>query len=106
VASILLGVYGKDLERRPNARANTFSYSALGHRALAEMLKSLGLEVRSRRVPAGGIGPRRPLVLAEPDFLHPSGNWRTLRDEAKARDASLVLVLPKWRGVSRKDKPE
>lgn len=106
VASILLGVYGKDLERRPSSGANTFSYSALGHRALAEMLRSLGLEVRSRRVPAGGIGPRRPLVLAEPDRVGMSGNLRALRDEAKTRAAPLVLVLPKWRGASRKDKPE
>ncbi|HEY7213309.1 MAG TPA: DUF4350 domain-containing protein [Thermoanaerobaculia bacterium] len=106
VASILLGVYGKDLERRPNARANTFSYSALGHRALAELLRSLGLEVISRRVPGGGVGPRRPLILAEPDRVGMSGDLRALRDEAKTSGAPLVLVLPKWRGAGRKDKPE
>ncbi len=106
VASILLGVYGKELERRPNARANTFSYSALGHRALAELLRSMGLEVRSRRVPGGGAGPRRPLILAEPDRVGMSGDLRALAREARSSGAPLVLVLPKWRGVSDKDKPE
>ncbi len=107
VASVLLGVYGKDLERRPNAQANTFSYSALGHRALVEMLRSLGLEVRSRRVPAGGAGPRRPLIVAEPDLARTPDRLADLRREARQLGAPLVLVLPKWRaGSPRKNKPE
>jgi uncharacterized protein DUF4350 len=106
IAAILLGVYGKDLDRRPNVRANTFSYSALGYKAVAELLKSLGLVVRSRQVQAGGVGPHVPLILAEPeepDSVHLHG----LSDEAKDRAAPLVLVLPKWLpGAAREDKPD
>jgi hypothetical protein len=61
----------------------------------------------------GGAGPHAPLVLAEPDvvsglesgppaLLERIGN---LRDEAKRAEAALVLVLPKWRGEPRDDRP-
>jgi hypothetical protein len=104
VAAILLGVYGKDLDRRPNVRANTFSYSALGYRAVADLLRSMGVSVRSRQAAAGGLGPHVPLILAEPDD---TARIRTLSDEAKDRAAPLVMVLNKWRpGAARKDKPE
>ena len=109
IASVLLGVYGADLEQRPETGANTFSHSALGHRALVDLLRSLGLGVASRQSPAGGdVGPQRPLVVAEPDLAEVSaGRLEALRREAKNRGAPLVLVLPKWRaGGAQKDKPE
>jgi hypothetical protein len=108
VAAMLLGVYGADLERGPEPGPNTFSHSALGHRALAELLRSMGLGVVSRQSPAGGgVGPRRPLVIAEPDLDESPSRLQDLRREATKRSAPLVLVLPKWRaGGPRKDKPE
>jgi hypothetical protein len=110
--AILLIAFGDDLEaRRPNPHANTFSRSAVGHRALVEFLREMGLGVVSRQSPgAGGTGPARPLVLAEPDTGGPSGDQmpriESLRADAVRRQAALVLVLPKWRGAPRKDKPE
>ena len=108
VATALLGVYGADLERRPNPGANTFSHSALGHRALAELLRSTGLGVVSRQSPAGGgAGLRRPLVVAEPELDEVRRQLPTLLAESRNRGAPLVLVLPKWRaGGNREDKPE
>jgi hypothetical protein len=109
LASFLLSIYGADLEQRPDPRPNTFSDSALGHRALAELLRSLGLGVASRQSPAGGgVGPQRPLVVAEPDLSEMrAGRLEALRREAKERGAPLVLVLPKWRaGGAKKGKPE
>jgi hypothetical protein len=106
VAFVLLGVYGKDLERRPTPRANTFSYSALGHRGLAEFLRSMGLGVLSRQAPAGSVGPGRPLVLAEPD-VKDTDHLKALREEARDHHAGLVLVLPKWEpGPPRKNRPD
>jgi hypothetical protein len=108
IAAVLFGVYGADLERRPRPGANTFSHSALGHRALAELLRSLGLGVLSRQSPAGGdAGPQRPLVAAEPGFGTNSGRLRELFGEAQRRGAPLLLVLPKWlAGGPQKDKPD
>jgi hypothetical protein len=92
LAAVLLGVYGRDLES-PRPGHDTFSYSALGHRGLAELLRAMGLGVVSRQSSHGGTpGPRRPLVLAEPDDKE---KIKDLRDEAGRAEAPLVVVLPK-----------
>jgi hypothetical protein len=105
VAYVLLGVYDQDLERRPTPEANTFSYSALGHRGLADFLRSMGLGVVSRQAASGGgLGPRHPLILAEP---LDTSRMKELSREAGKLGAPLVLVLPKWSpGLPSKEKPE
>jgi len=105
--SLLLGVYGQDLDRTPRPDANTFSYSALGHRGLADFLRSMGLGVVSRQSPGGGgVGPRHPLIVAEPE-AGDRERLKDLREEAGNRDAALVLVLPKWSpGEPQPKKPE
>jgi hypothetical protein len=105
VAAILLSVYGHDLASRPTAEANSFSYSAVGYHGVAELLRSMGLGVVPRQAPAGGVGPGRPLVLAEPS----AGEERleALREEARDRQAPLVVVLPKWTpGPAERKKPD
>lgn len=105
-----LSVVGESVERGPNAGANSFSHSALGHHALAQLLRRLGLGVVSRQSPgAVGIGPARPLVVAEPDTgwmlrseLH---RLPALRREAEGAGAVLVLVLPKWSGRADEKRP-
>lgn len=111
LAMVLLAVFGKDLDRQPTPWANSFSDSALGHRAVVDFLSRTGLGVVSNRSLSGGdIGPQRPLVLAEPDPRGPGWDPEHLKELAnKARDlkAPFVLVLPKWRAVApRKDKPD
>jgi len=92
LAAVLLGVYGRDLQG-PRPGHDTFSYSALGHRGLAELLRDMGLAVVSRQSSHGGTpGPERPLVLAEPDDRERVSD---LRDEAGRAGAPLVVVLPK-----------
>jgi hypothetical protein len=108
IAFVLLANFGEDLDQRPNPDANTFSHSALGHRALVSLLRSAGLGVVSRQAPAGGgVGPRHPLVLAEPDLGRDPQRLATLLQEAQANGAPLVVVLPKWSaGEPQKKKPE
>jgi hypothetical protein len=106
VAAILLSVYGYDLTSRPTPEANTFSYSAVGHHGVVEFLRSLGLGVVSRQAPAGGVGPGRPLVVAEPD-PGDAARLQALRGEARDRHAALVVVLPKWApGPPEKARPD
>ena len=108
--TLLLTIRAETLDRRPPT-ANSFSYSALGHNAVVDFLRKMGLGVVPNRSMSGGdAGPRRPLVLAEPN---PYGaGWdpehlKELAGRAKNRKAPLVLVLPKWHaGAPRKDKPE
>lgn len=97
LAAVLLGVYGRDLEG-PRPGHDTFSYSALGHRGLAELLRAMGLGVVSRQSSRGGTpGRERPLVLAEPDSPGDPERVQGLRDEAAKAQAPLVVVLPKWK---------
>lgn len=108
--TLLLTIRTETLDRRPPEN-NSFSYSALGHNALVEFLRKMEIVVVPNRSMAGGdIGPRRPLVLAEPDPRGPGWNPEHLKElagRAKDRKAPLVLVLPKWHaGASHKDKPE
>jgi hypothetical protein len=101
-AAVVLAAFGRDLDRRPVPFANTYSYSALGHHALTELLRRQGFGVVARRTSSGGIDESHPLVLAEPDgdWLRGKGERRmkALFREAADNDAPLVLVLPKWRG--------
>jgi hypothetical protein len=106
--AVLLAVFGQDLAGRPDPGPHTFSRSALGHRALAELLRGAGVGVVSRRSPVEGApGPRHPLVLAEPFTAGASAGarLRALRLEAAARGAPLVLVLPKWIGAPDRRHP-
>lgn len=107
--ALLLTAFGEDLFSRPTPHANSYSRSALGHRALVELLQSLGLGAVSRRTPGTAApGPVRPLIAAEPDpeVLEVAGSrLAELRREARSRDAALVVVLPKWAGVPRASNP-
>ena len=99
VLGALLSAFGRNLAERPDAGANSFSRSAVGHRALVELLDGEeGLRVVSRRDLRVPPGPRRLLVLAEPlaKKKQDVARLQRLRDEAAKRQAPLVLVLPKW----------
>lgn len=98
VIFLLLLAFGRDLEGPPPPGPNTFSTSALGHQAAAELLRELGLGVLSRQSPGGGTDSSHPLVVAEPEPFLGGGSERleTLWREARDRGAPLVIVLPKW----------
>ena len=111
LAGLMVSAFEGDLGQRETSRPSSWSEGALGHRALLELLKAAGLGVVTRQSRAAmGIGPRRPLVLAEPD---PDADPRAPAEprrpshrraagayerDALARQAAVVLVLPKWRG--------
>jgi hypothetical protein len=99
IAGALLSAFGQSLAGRPDSGPNTFSRSAVGYQALAELLHGTGLGVVSRRdVRKARPGRHRPLVLAEPsvDGAVAARRLPALTQEAAARQAPLVLVLPKW----------
>lgn len=111
-AAALFAAFGVELVPREMSRPSSWSEGALGHRALFELLAAEGLGVVTRQGRAAmGIGPRCPLVLADPDPDTDPGRWERGRHpsgpgasanpyerDALARQAVVVLVLPKWRG--------
>ncbi len=82
--------------------ANSYSKSAIGHRALYETLEKLGRGVvRADADPLGKLGDDGVLVLIEP---RPGFADKTL--EAKLASAKrILLVLPKYIGLSDREHP-
>lgn len=107
--ALLLTAFGEDLWGKPSPHSNSFSRSALGHRAVVELLQSLGVGVMSRRTPGTGApGTARPILAVEPDpevLASTPERLDELRKEAIARMAPLVVVLPKWKGLQHKTNP-
>jgi len=77
------------------AKANAFSYSAIGHRALVETLRDLDIPVLvSRADSAAKAGDSALLVVAEPRRK----TWYADTIGATPRAETVLLVLPKWDG--------
>jgi hypothetical protein len=94
-------IYGDDHTAR-TTDANSFSYSAIGHKAFVETLRRLDLPVLvSRHNSAAKAGRSALLVVAEPDT-----HW--LADDANEELLAakrILLVLPKWGGERDDAKP-
>lgn len=93
LCTILLIAMGEDLFPTSTAQANTFSESAIGHKAFVETLRRLGTPVLvSRSDTAAKAGPRDLVVVAEPPA--------EMKDDAYLKDLlahdNVLLVLPKW----------
>lgn len=110
--ALLLTAYADEIGTPSSPGTDTFSYSALGHRALVEFLESGGLPVTVQRDPSVALlGPTTPLVLVEPyprpDFDSELPNSIAhLIDLAIGHDAPFILVLTKRLGQPDARKPE
>jgi hypothetical protein len=77
------------------AKANAFSYSAIGHRALVETLRELDIPVLvSRADSAAKAGDTSLLVVAEPRRK----TWHADTIRVAERAETILVVLPKWDG--------
>lgn len=109
VLAVILMLFGEDIARKPTHEPNTFSYSAIGHRAAAVFLRDSGIGVLARQTRAGiATGPDTPLIVAEPDVGYimndQTNRMGALQAEALRKNAPLVLVLPKWTGDAMRKK--
>jgi hypothetical protein len=97
--SLFLGVglvvFEQDVQETRSNGPDTFSYSAVGHRGWAEILRAMGRNVVvSRTVRAPAKDDDLLLVVAEPNADNQSGRLRDLL----AGNHPVLLVLPKWTG--------
>lgn len=100
VATLLLSVLTAD--REPETRteeANSYSFSAVGHRAFAELLRRLDVDVTvSRHRSVEKAGAARPLLVLEPAV--DSDELSHLEDlvaGAAEHGVPMLVALPKWR---------
>jgi hypothetical protein len=118
LAALLLTAYGQDLGRPADPQPTSWSVSAIGHHALAELLRGLGVGVavkqtHSLRLVMARSGGGRPeglpaLLLLEPDLGRLGGGRSPLGEQvtvARTNRVPLVLVLPKWSGTPDPARP-
>ncbi len=97
ILALLAGILIADRSAPPTAGSNVFSESALGHKALAELLEGAGLPVHIMQgdVPKD-LWSRHLLLIAEPplDYLE------KVLDRLDAEDKfAILVVLPKREGL-------
>jgi hypothetical protein len=112
--AVVLAMLGGGLEDVPSAGADSFSRSAIGHRAFLDVLRRLEVPVVVSRHRSVAKAEGALLVLAEPGS---SGPGEAILDEALERPGTTLVVLPKrggradarnprWLGASRLLPPE
>ena len=101
-ALALIFTGGSDVDAENSAGANSYSRSAIGHRALFETLAKLGRNVvRADVDPLGKLGDRGVLVLIEPTS---AANDPALATKIRAAQR-VLLVLPKTYAAADPDHP-
>ena len=96
VGAIVLSLIAGDGGSEQTAGANTFSYSAIGHRAFVEVLERAQMPVLvSRYDSATKAGSSSLLIVAEPRM--PAATPAALKRLMNAWN--VLVVLPKWDGV-------
>ena len=105
--SVYLLIFATDPIKVDSAGADTYSVSALGYRALVELLESDVPVLISRQDSAHKAKPQSPLLI-----LEPSGQpdrierLKVLLEVASKRQITTVVVLPKWTGKAKSDREE
>jgi hypothetical protein len=96
LAGFFWSVFGPEISLPPQAATDAYSRSAVGHRALVESLRDLGVPVETSRTRTMAKARRASLVVvAEPD---PDLSDTALTELRAILDstAPVLLVLPKW----------
>jgi len=108
-ASLLAGLIaagiGGELKGQGSAGPDSFSSSALGHRAFVELLRRLDVPVViSRGRSARRSADEAVLLIAEPHLGGTDEGARELGSLLSETDRTLV-VLPRWTGTEDPDRP-
>ncbi len=105
-AAALLGIFGDVLYDPPSVSPDTFSRSAVGHRAFVELLRSLGFRVLvSRHRTAAKAGEGAVVVLLEPRVGPFDETREATMDDIAGAAERLLVVLPKRSALPSPQRP-
>jgi hypothetical protein len=101
VTTLLLLVFGPEMSSPPTASSNGYSRSAVGHRALADVLRESGIPVVVSRMHTPQMRDAASLlVVAEPALDEDDAPERGPRlDDLLRSSPAVLLVLPKRRAT-------
>lgn len=106
VAAALLGAFGDALYDPPSFAADSFSRSAVGHRAFTELLGALGRQVVvSRHDTAAKGGDGAIVALLEPRMGPDDAAREALVGRVNGAAPLLLVVLPKRTGLPDPARP-
>ncbi len=104
--AILFAIFGDEVSTTSSASADTFSRSAIGHRAFVELLRREKIPVLISQHDTGDkLAPDAPLVVAEPILAEVDGARATELREMIGKARRALLVLPKWYGPEDPQQP-
>lgn len=106
LATLLLSVLSASKEpTQETADPNSYSYSAVGHRAYVALLDKLGIDVTvSRHRSAEKAGPELPLLVLEPsDTTAELDHLKSITKRAIEDEVPMLVALPKWSVVEKND---
>ncbi|MDP6958273.1 MAG: hypothetical protein QF645_05605, partial [Planctomycetota bacterium] len=106
VLLLVIMARGGDATMPDTSEPNSYSVSALGHKALVEFLEESGVSVSLRRSVSRIPIPENSVVIAaEPqreELDEDEGDYfEELKEKVQRSASSLVVVLPKWTGRSK-----
>jgi hypothetical protein len=98
VAASFLGAFGDALYDPPSFSSDSFSRSALGHRAFVELLRGLGVQVVVSRHRTAEKAAQAVVALLEPRLGEGGGVREAILEEVSDASRRLLVVLPKRDG--------
>ena len=102
VVAAVLTIFGDELGGRSSAGVDSYSSSAIGHRALVKLLEKLDIPVVISRSDSAAKAAHGLLVIAEPT----TGDEASRAQLERLADAAprTLVVLPKWFGSAARGK--
>ncbi len=105
VATFGLGVFGELLSEPQSAAADSFSRSALGHRAFVELARAQGHQVLVSRGRTADRARDGALVALLEPLVGDDGRSRAMLADIRAGASRLLVVLPKRFGIPDQLRP-
>jgi hypothetical protein len=101
--ALFLAAFADDFEDEESAGVNGYSHSAIGYRALVEVLRESGIPVMDSQWDSAGRARNGLLVVFAPEL--PDEESARKLEAMIARAPSVLLVLPRWWGPPDDEHP-
>lgn len=102
VVALLLALYADDFAERPSHEATGYSTSAVGYRALIEVLEEVGIPASTSRTRSAARARNGLLVIVAPDVATEEDRTRLVELVDAAN--RVLVVLPRWWGTADPDR--
>jgi len=104
IVALVLALFAEDFGEPDTADPNGYSPSAIGFEGLVEVLRAIDVPASTSRSSSAARARDGLLVIAAPELHDDQARAKLAEMAHEAR--RVLLVLPRWWGPSRDDRPE